>query len=81
LGVSTDHALYIAHRESRFQPWAKNPNSTASGVFQVVSGTWQGFVSRYRYGHLVSAYVFDGRANVILSLRYVKHNGWSPWGG
>ncbi len=81
LGVSTDHALYIAHRESHYEPWAKNPSSSASGVFQVVSGTWRGFVSRYRYGHLVGTNVFSGRDNVILSLRAVKHAGWGPWGG
>lgn len=81
LGVSTSEALYIARRESRYRPWAKNPSSSASGVYQVVSGTWSAFVSRYRYGHLVGTNVFDGRANVILSLRAVKRGGWGPWGG
>ncbi len=81
LEISTSKALYIAWRESHFEPWAKNPNSTASGVYQVVSGTWAEFVSRYRYGTRVGTSVFSGRDNVILSLRAVRHAGWGPWGG
>ena len=33
-------ALYIAWRESRFDPWAKNPSSSASGLFQFLTSTW-----------------------------------------
>lgn len=81
LGVSTSKALYIAWRESRYNPHADNPSSSAAGVFQVVSGTWAYFVSHYRWGNRVGTSVYDGRANVILSLRYVHRRGWSPWGG
>lgn len=81
LGVSTSKALYIAWRESHYQPHAKNPHSSARGVFQVIDSTWRYFLSHFRWGHQVGTWVEDGRANVILSLRYVKRNGWSPWGG
>lgn len=30
----------IARAESKFDPKAKNPNSTATGVFQILIGTW-----------------------------------------
>jgi soluble lytic murein transglycosylase-like protein len=81
LGVSTSKAMFIARRESRYKPWARNPRSSASGVYQVVSGTWRYFVSHLRYGHRIGTSAFDGRANVILSLRYVRAHGWQPWGG
>lgn len=32
--------LDIAEAESKFDPLAKNPNSTATGVFQILIGTW-----------------------------------------
>jgi soluble lytic murein transglycosylase-like protein len=80
VGVSTSMALFIANRESGYRPWARNPHSSASGVYQVVSGTWRGFVSRYRWGNKIGTSVFDGRANVILSLRAARRGGWGPWG-
>jgi len=33
-------ALYIAFRESRYDPLAKNPQSTASGLYQFLTSTW-----------------------------------------
>lgn len=82
LGVSTSKALAIAWRESRYQPRAHNPSSSACGAFQVVSGTWRYFVGRYVYGHSLGVLSCEnGRANVFLSLRAVRHGGWSPWGG
>lgn len=40
-GIDFGTALYIAHRESRFDPLAKNPSSTASGLFQFLyPSTW-----------------------------------------
>lgn len=33
-------ALYIAWRESRFDPLAKNSQSTASGLYQFLTSTW-----------------------------------------
>jgi hypothetical protein len=30
----------VARAESRFVPTAKNPHSTATGVFQILIGTW-----------------------------------------
>jgi hypothetical protein len=48
----------------------------------VVSGTWRGFVHQYLWGHLLGPVsAFNGRMNVVLALRYVRHHGWGPWGG
>jgi soluble lytic murein transglycosylase-like protein len=82
LGVSTDHAMYIAWRESRYRPREHNRSSTACGVYQFVRGTWNEVVRSYLYGHALGPVDCEnGRMNVFLALRYVSHNGWGPWGG
>ena len=35
--------LNVAKAESGFNPNAKNPNSSAKGIFQIISGTWKHF--------------------------------------
>lgn len=82
LGVSTDHALAIAWRESHYTPWVRNPSSGACGVYQFVPGTWSAVVRLYLYGGALGSPVCtNGRMNVFLALRYVRHGGWGPWGG
>lgn len=39
-GVDYDYMLAISYRESRWNPLAKNPSSTASGLFQFLTSTW-----------------------------------------
>lgn len=86
LDVSTSKALHVAWRESRDRPGETNHHgSSACGVYQIVSGTWPS-VAHFDYGPLIDSTPFhwqckDGRANVILALRYVAHRGWGPWGG
>lgn len=81
LGVSTSHALYIANRESNYEPWVCNA-SDHCGVYQDARAIWSYEASHYVYGHSLGTLSrTNGRANVILNLRYVKHNGWGPWGG
>lgn len=41
-GVRSDLALFLAKVESNFNPNAKNPNSSATGLFQFIDGTWKG---------------------------------------
>jgi len=40
-GISVDAALRIAQCESNFDPYAKNPHSSAKGIFQFIDGTWK----------------------------------------
>lgn len=78
----TSKALYIAYRESHYQPWVHNPRSSACGVYQFVTGTWNSVVRTYLYGHaLGSIYCENGRMNTFLALRYAHYHGWGPWGG
>jgi len=39
--VDPEDAIRIAKCESTFNPHAKNPNSTAKGVYQFLDGTWE----------------------------------------
>lgn len=32
----------VSHCESSLIPWAKNKNSSATGLFQIIKGTWEG---------------------------------------
>jgi hypothetical protein len=71
-------ALYIANRESHFDPDAYNASSGAKGIYQHLSRYWPG--RAYTYGFKgFSAY--NARANIIVTMRMVKRDGWSPWGG
>lgn len=40
-------AVRIAWCESRFDPYAKNPNSTATGLYQFTIGTWINYCSEF----------------------------------
>lgn len=80
LGLSTSKNLYIAHRESRYNPFVCN-SSDHCGVYQDAQAIWNYEVSHYVYGHTLGALSrTNGRANVILNLRYMKHHGYAPWG-
>jgi soluble lytic murein transglycosylase-like protein len=48
-GASPALALAVAHAESCFNPLAKNPNSTAGGIFQYIDSTWKGYCQGDKY--------------------------------
>lgn len=77
-----DEALQIMACESRGDPEAKNPYSTASGLFQFLEGTWPGAARGAGFG---DADRFDPEANIAAAAWLVQHsiridhpNG--PWG-
>jgi hypothetical protein len=78
LGLSTSKALQVAWRESRYHPGARNNSSGTCGVFQHMPRYWPERVRRWYWGTDPSCY--DGRTNVLVSLRMVRSGGWSPWG-
>lgn len=64
-GVSVQIALDIAKCESQFNPFAKNPNSSASGIFQFTRTTWNEFCT---------GSVYDYRDNIRCFLKvYPRH--------
>lgn len=72
-----DRALEIVNCESGGDPFAKNPTSTASGLFQHLASMWE---ERSRLAGWAGADVFDPVANVAVAawLTY-ERGGWSHW--
>lgn len=68
-------ALAIADRESQFRPHAYNPSGCA-GIYQHMLRYWPGRASVYGFPGW-SAY--NARANIIVTMRMVKQDGWGPW--
>jgi soluble lytic murein transglycosylase-like protein len=73
-GVPRDRLAAISWRESRWRPWAKNPHSTASGLFQFLDSTWA--VTPQAKAGLS---VFDPFANALGAAWYVSQHGWGAW--
>ncbi len=72
-------ALYIANRESHFYPRAYNAWSGALGIYQHLRRYWPGRAAVYGFKGWSG---FNARANIIVTMRMVRHLGnWSPWGG
>ena len=69
-GVDPQLATSIAWCESNYIPTAKNPNSTASGVFQFVEGTW---------GDYCEGDVFDEDANIQCAIDLLSEGGEMHW--
>jgi soluble lytic murein transglycosylase-like protein len=63
----------IAWRESRYDPRAKNPSSTASGVMQFLTSTWYGSWNPYRGQSIWSA-----KSNT-LAAAYAMRLGYYSW--
>jgi hypothetical protein len=72
--VDANLLLGIAKCESGFNPAAKNRNSTASGLFQFIRGTWAG-TPQGRQG--IS--VFDAQANAEAAAWKISQGGLSAW--
>lgn len=66
-GVPLDVMRIIAQIESRGNPNAKNPNSSASGLYQFINGT-------ARQMGLDESSVFDPDANADAGARFIKQN-------
>jgi hypothetical protein len=75
--VNADRALYVARRESRYDPRAFNASSCAKGLFQHLCRYWPERADAYGFDDW-SAY--NGRANVFVTIKMVKRYGWGPWG-
>lgn len=80
-----DLALFIADRESHFDPEAYNPSGCA-GVYQHMVSLWPGrlhwlhhdWFSPWMWDRGISA--FNMRANVLVTIRMASTSGWSAWG-
>lgn len=81
----TSMALYVAGRESGFNPNAYNPSGCA-GIFQHMSRYWDGRVDTFldrpwfrRWWGEWRPSVYDPRANIWVAALMVRSGGWGPW--
>ena len=71
-----DTALRVMACESGGDPDAKNPNSSASGLFQHLAKYWN---SRATAARFPGASVFDPEANIAASAWLQRNHGWYHW--
>lgn len=71
-----DWALRIMECESHGDPEAKNPNSSASGLFQHLARLWP---ERAAKAGFADADVFDPFANVAVAAWLLENGGTSHW--
>ena len=71
-----DMALYVADRESHYYPNAYNPSGCA-GIYQHMLRYWPSRAAAYGFRGWSA---FNARANIIVTMRMVSHDGWGPWG-
>lgn len=64
--------IRIARCESNFNQYAKNPNSTAKGIYQFIDGTW-------RANCLKDGNVYDFKDNIECFYKVVAKQGTQPW--
>lgn len=64
--------IRIARAESNFNQYAKNPNSTAKGIYQFIDGTW-------RSNCLKDGNVYDFKDNIDCAWKVYQKQGDQPW--
>jgi len=63
--------IRIARYESNFNPKAKNRNSTAKGVFQILDGTWK--------ANKCAGDVYKLEDNIDCAWKIQSKRGFQPW--
>lgn len=63
--------IEVARAESQFIPTAKNPNSSATGVFQILLSTWNGYKCT---GNRTNA-----ADNIACARKLYDASGTTPW--
>jgi hypothetical protein len=71
-----EHALAIAHRESRFDPNARN--FCCTGLFQIYGAVHEKLINSL--GFTVDQ-LTDPLVNCVVALAIYQRSGWAPWGG
>lgn len=75
-GVDPDLVLGIIECESGFNSSAKNPNSTAKGLFQFINSTFASTIERMGWTH---GNVLDWKQNLVAGIWLLKTEGEKPW--
>lgn len=77
-GADYDLSVAIARCESRLNPAARNPSSTAKGLFQFLDGTWAHY-GRMHWGSLEGKSVLDYGDNAELGTWVIAKYGTRDW--
>lgn len=77
-GVNADLALNIACAESRFSSTAKNPTSTAGGVYQFLDSSWRAYGLKY-WGSMEGRSKMDSDDNIDLAMKMLANTGTGDW--
>lgn len=75
-GVDAGAMTAIAGVESNFNPNAKAPTSTATGLFQITNGTWNALTSRYGQQHGITRNTsrYNANANAMMAAALTAEN-------
>lgn len=79
MGLDYDTTLQIAWCESQFIEYAKNPKSSATGVYQFINGTWQYYGEKIWGDEFSNRNRLNYQDNVDLALEIISQTGISDW--
>lgn len=71
-------ATCIVRHESQFSPYAKNPHSTAGGLWQFIDSTWLSTVERMGLSWDLTD-KFDGHKNAQAGAWLLANDGYTHW--
>ena len=75
-----NRALCVINHESKGNPNADNPRSSAAGLFQFLRGTWNGVPTSISGGSYDSGAVYNPEANIAAAAwLWERSGGWGPW--
>lgn len=74
-----ERALCIMDHESRGNPNAKNPRSSAAGLFQFLRSTWNNVPLSVSGGSYDSGQVYQAEPNIASAAWLQERSGWWPW--
>jgi hypothetical protein len=75
-----DRAMQILECESHGDPYAKNPRSSAAGLFQFLQGTWDHAAGLLDLPTYAAGGPYDAAANVEAAAWLVyEGGGWGHW--
>ena len=75
VGVPADMLIAIGRAESDLKPDAKNPSSSASGLYQFIDSTWDEMVNKHGSIHnVMEGDRLDARSNALMGAELMKRN-------